>query len=131
MKQEAAVAVGIAQAELVAAIETATEVVSTMLNMELVRGEVFVKKEEGTPASRVVSPPGWYGAQHSHVDLWPEFPNPRFQEPEMDGGPLQLGRRTDVRSGLYRAQSGQAESPAGVPDSARAQPVNRFPRIQI
>ena len=44
------------QAELVAAIETATqEVFSTMLNLKIVAGSVFVEKEEKTPTSGVVS----------------------------------------------------------------------------
>jgi len=46
----------IAQAELVEAIKTATlEVFSMMLNLELKPGEVFVEKQEATPASGVVS----------------------------------------------------------------------------
>lgn len=47
---------GITQAELVEAINAAThEVFSTMLNLELTAGEVFVEKEEAAPASGVVS----------------------------------------------------------------------------
>jgi chemotaxis protein CheX len=50
------VADGMTQAELVDAIEAATrEVFSTMLNLELTAGEVFVEKEEAAPASGVVS----------------------------------------------------------------------------
>jgi len=50
------VANGITQAELVEAIRSATtEVFSTMLNLELAPGEVFVEKEEAAPASGVVS----------------------------------------------------------------------------
>ncbi len=46
----------ITQAELVAAIDSATrEVFTTMLNMEVITGEVFVEKEEATPASGGVS----------------------------------------------------------------------------
>ena len=44
------------QVELVTAIEGATqEVFSTMLNLKLVAGSVFVEKQEATPASGVVS----------------------------------------------------------------------------
>ena len=53
----------ITQPELVAAIECATnEVFSTMLNLPLVAGAVFVEKEEKTPASGVVSLIGLAGA---------------------------------------------------------------------
>lgn len=44
------------QAELVATIESATqEVFSTMLNLKITAGQVFVEKEEKTPTSGVVS----------------------------------------------------------------------------
>src|SRR5579864_3481529 len=53
----------ITQPELVAAIEAATnEVFSTMLNLKLVAGSVFVEKEEATPTSGVVSLIGLAGA---------------------------------------------------------------------
>ena len=53
----------ITQSELVTAIEAATqEVFSTMLNMTLAPGKVFVEKEEKTPASGVVSLIGLAGA---------------------------------------------------------------------
>jgi len=56
MTDETTQAAGITQAQLVEAIEVATnEVFSTMLNMELAAGAVFVEKEEATPASGVVS----------------------------------------------------------------------------
>lgn len=53
----------ITQPELVSAIEGAThEVFSTMLNLKLVAGGVFVEKEEATPSSGVVSLIGLAGA---------------------------------------------------------------------
>jgi chemotaxis protein CheX len=53
----------ITQPELAAAIEGATrEVFSTMLNLNLVAGSVFVEKERKTPASGVVSLIGLAGA---------------------------------------------------------------------
>src|SRR5271165_1692422 len=63
MTPEIKVADGITQPELVAAIEGATnEVFSTMLNLPLVAGGVFVEKEEKTPTSGVVSLIGLAGA---------------------------------------------------------------------
>jgi|SRR5580704_13267266 chemotaxis protein CheX len=54
---------GISQPELVTAIEGATnEVFSTMLNLPLVAGSVFLEKEEKTPASGVLSLIGLAGA---------------------------------------------------------------------
>lgn len=48
--------VGISQAELAEAIEASTrEVFTTMLNLEVTPGEMFVEKEEASPASGVVS----------------------------------------------------------------------------
>ncbi len=56
MNRETDVVEPIAQSELVEAIRTATqEVFSTMLNLELKPGEVFVDKEPGGAASGVVS----------------------------------------------------------------------------
>jgi len=63
MTPEIKIADGITQPELVAAIESAThEVFSTMLNLPLVAGAVFVEKEEKTPTSGVVSLIGLAGA---------------------------------------------------------------------
>ena len=54
----------IPQPELVTAIEGAThEVFSTMLNLRLVAGSVFLEKEEKTPTSGVVSLTGLAGAR--------------------------------------------------------------------
>jgi chemotaxis protein CheX len=63
MTPELNLADSISQSELVAAIEGATnEVFSTMLNINLVVGGVFVEKEEKTPTSGVVSLIGLAGA---------------------------------------------------------------------
>jgi chemotaxis protein CheX len=56
MAAQSNLAEAITQPELVAAIKSAThEVFSTMLNMEVMPGDVFVEKEEATPTSGVVS----------------------------------------------------------------------------
>jgi len=54
--------VAMTQSELVEAIEAATQdVFSTMLNLKLTAGHVFVEKEEATPTSGVVSLIGFAG----------------------------------------------------------------------
>jgi chemotaxis protein CheX len=56
MTTEINVEEGLTREELAAAIETASkEVFSTMLNLEIKTGQVFVEKEEAAPTSGVVS----------------------------------------------------------------------------
>jgi chemotaxis protein CheX len=63
MNAETNVVEPIVQSELVEAIRTAThEVFSTMLNLELTPGDVFVEKEQGGAASGVVSLIGLVGS---------------------------------------------------------------------